>query len=74
MKNGRHKVLNFQMIELDTKKINDELEEVFNKLDSVAKIYLALGFVLQNLTTGEYQYFYARENNICLNNLNCSVL
>ena len=63
VENGRHKVFNFQISKLDTKIINEKLEEVFNKLDSVAKINIALGFVLPNLETGEYQYFYAHENN-----------
>ena len=40
LENGRHKVLNFQMSKLDTKVINEKLEEVFNKLDSAAKITL----------------------------------
>ena len=61
--NGRNKVFNFQMSKLDTKVINEKLEEVFNKLDSAAKINIALGFVLRNIETGEYRYFYAHENN-----------
>ena len=66
MENGRHKVFNFQMSKLDTKIINEKLEEVFNKLDSAAKINIALGFVLRNLETGEYRYCYAHENNTLL--------
>ena len=38
MENGRHKVFNFQISKLDTKIINEKLEEVFNKRDSAAKI------------------------------------
>ena len=63
MENGRHKVFNFQMSKLDTKIINEKLEEVFNKLDSAAKINFALGFVLRNVETGDYWYYYAHENN-----------
>ena len=66
MENGRHKVFNFQMSKLDTKTINEKLEEVFNKLDCAAKINIALGFVLRNVKTGEYRYFYAHENNTSL--------
>ena len=66
MKNGRHRLFNFQMSKLDTKKINEKLEEVFNKLDSAAKINIALGFVLRNIETGEYRYFYAHETILCL--------
>ena len=61
--NGRHKVFNFQMSKLDTEIINEKLEEDINKLDSAAKINIALGFVLRNIETGEYRYFYAHENN-----------
>ena len=62
MEKGRHKIFNFQMSKLDTKIINEKLEEVFNKLDSAAKINIALGFVLRNFETAEYRYFYAHEN------------
>ena len=48
---------------LDTKIINEKLEEVFNKLNSAAKINKTLGFVLRNIETAEYRYFYAHENN-----------
>ena len=57
MENGRHKVFNFQMSKLDTKIINEKLKEVFNKLDSAAKINIALGFVLRNVETGDYRYY-----------------
>ena len=60
MENRRHKVFKFQMSNLDAKIINEKLEEVFNKLDSAAKINIALGFVLRNIETGEYRYFYAK--------------
>ena len=63
MENGRHKVFNFQMSKLNTKIINEKFEEVFNKLDSAAKINISLGFVLRNIETGEYRYFYSHENN-----------
>ena len=49
MENGRNKVFNFQMSKLDTKIISEKLEEVFNKLDSAAKINIALVFVLEIL-------------------------
>ena len=50
------------MSKLDTKIINEKVEEVFNKLDSIAKININLGFVLRNVETGEYWYYYAHEN------------
>ena len=51
------------MTKLDTKIIEEKLEEVFNKLDSAAKINVALGFVLLNIETGKLRYFYAHEKN-----------
>ena len=63
MESGRYKVFNFQMSKLDTKIINEKLEEVFNKLDSAAKNIIALGIVLRNVESGEYRYYYAHENN-----------
>ena len=63
MENRRHKVFNFQRSKLDTKIINEKLEEVFNKLDSAAKTNIALGIVLHNVKMGEYWYYDAHENN-----------
>ena len=51
------------MSKLDTKIINQKLEESFNKLDSAANINIALGFVFQNIVTSKYRYFYAHEIN-----------
>ena len=57
MENGRrHQIFNFQLSKLDTKIINEKLEDVINKLDSAAKINIALGFVLRNFETEEYRY------------------
>ena len=68
MKNGKHKLFNIQMSKLDTKIVNEKLEEAFNKLDSATKINISLGFVLRNIETGEYRYFYAHENNTLFEN------
>ena len=43
--------------------VDTEMKNVFNKMDSAAKINIALGFVLRNVETGEYRYYYAHENN-----------
>ena len=45
MENWRHKV-NFQISKLD---VHEKLEEVFNKLDSAAKINIALEYILPNI-------------------------
>ena len=63
MENGRHKVFNFQLSKLDPNLVNEELDQVFEKLDCAAEINIALGFVLRNIETGEYRYFYPLENN-----------
>ena len=60
---GRHKVFHLQMSYLDDKVINEKLNEVFNKVDSAAKINIALGFVFRNVDTGEHRYYYAHKNN-----------
>ena len=61
MENGRHKVSNVKVRYQDCQ---PKPEEVFNKLESAAKINIALGFVLRNVETGENRYCYALENNI----------
>ena len=63
MENGRHKVFNFQLSKLDPNLVNEKLDQVFEKLDCAAKINIALGFVLRDIETGDYRYFYAHENN-----------
>ena len=64
MENGRHRVFNFKLSNLDPNEINEKLKEIFEKLNCAAKVNLALGFILRNVDTDEYRYFYAHENNI----------
>ena len=63
MGNGRHRVCNFKLSALDPSKINETLKEVFQKLNCAANITLSLGFILRNVDTDEYRYFYAHKNN-----------
>ena len=51
------------MSKLDTKVINEKLEEVFKKRVSAAKIDFALCFVLHDVETGENRFYYELENN-----------
>ena len=67
-------VFKLQITQLNTKVINEKHEEVFNKLDSAAKINIALVFFLKNFETGEYQFFYAHGNKFFLKNSKCFVL
>ena len=63
MENGRHRVFKFKLSKLDPSEINARLKKVFVKLNCAAKRNLALGFILRNVDTIEYRYFYAHENN-----------
>ena len=54
MENGRHKVINFLLLKLDSNLFNEKLDQVFEKLDCAAKNTIALGFVLRNIKTGNY--------------------
>ena len=63
---GRQEVFNFNLSNLDTKEINEKLNEVFAKLNCAAKINIAFGFLLQNIETNDYRYFYPHENNLLL--------
>ena len=63
---GRQEVFNFSLSNLDTKKINEKLDQVFANLKCAAKVNLALGFILQNVETNEYRYYYPHENNLLL--------
>ena len=63
---GRQEIFNFSLSDLDTKKINEKLDQVFANLNCAAKINLALGFLLQNIETNDYRYYYPHENNLLL--------
>ena len=49
MENERHKVFNFWFSKLDPSLVNEKMDQVFENLHCVAKIYIALGFVLRNI-------------------------
>ena len=63
MENGRHNVFNFQLPKLDPHLVNENLDQIFEKLDCAERVKIALGFVLCKIESGEYGYFYAHENN-----------
>ena len=66
VEHGRQEVFNFSLSNLDTKEINEKLNEVFANHNCAAKINIALGFLLQNIETNDYRYFYPHENNLLL--------
>ena len=63
---GSQEVLNFNLLDLDTKEINEKLADVFAKLNCAAKINLALGFLLQIIEKNDYRFYYPHENNLLL--------
>ena len=50
---GRQEVFNFSLSDLDNKKINQKVDEVFTKLKCAVKVNLALGFILRNVETNK---------------------
>ena len=63
---GRHSVFNFAVNNLTAQVIEGKLDRVLDKLKCVAKLNLALGFILKNIEDGKFRYFYAHENNTLL--------
>ena len=66
MQKGRHSVFNFAVNNLTAQVIEEKLDCVLDKLKCVAKLNLALGFILKNTEDGTFRYFYAHENNTLL--------
>ena len=62
----RHSVFNFAVNNLTAQVIEEKLDRVLGKLKCVAKLNLALGFILKNIEDGKFRYFYAHENNTLL--------
>ena len=63
---GRHSVFNFAVNNLTAQVIEEKLDRVLDKLKYVAKLNLALGFILKNIEDGKFRFFYAHENNTLL--------
>ena len=74
MENGRHKVFNFQMSKLDTKIINEKLEEVFNKLESPLKSMLLWVLFFEILRVVNIDISTPMKTILYLKNLICFVL
>ena len=66
LQKGRHSVFNFAVNNLTGQVIEEKLDRVLDKLKCVAKLNLALGFILKNIEDGKFRYFYAHENNTLL--------
>ena len=63
---GRHSVFNFAVNNLTAQVLEEKLDRVLDEVKCVAKLNLALGFILKNIEDGKFLYFYAHENNILL--------
>ena len=63
---GRHSVFNFAVNNLRALVIEEKLDRVLDNLKCVAKLNLALGFILKNIEDRKFRYFYAHENNTLL--------
>ena len=59
----RHSVFNFAVNNLTAQVIEEKFDRVLDKLKSVAKLNLAVGFILKDIEDGKFRYFYAHENN-----------
>ena len=66
LQKGRHSVSNFAVNNLTAQFVEEKLDRVLDKLKCVAKLNLALGFILKNIEDGKLRYFDAHENNTLL--------
>ena len=66
MERGRQRVFNLAMNILDTHTLSQKLDKVFKKLECVAKLNVAFGFVLKNVDDGIFRFYYAHEKNFLM--------
>ena len=59
-------MFNSAVNKLTAQVIEEKMNRVLDKLKCVAKLNLALGFILKNIEYGKIRYFYAHENNTLL--------
>ena len=45
------------------------IDKVVKELKNAAKVNVSFGFIMQNIDTGEYRYFYGDKNNYVLDNM-----
>ena len=64
---GKQHVFNFALTELSAAVMAEKLRVVFANLDNSAKINVSLGFVLRNIESDHYRYYYAHENSLIFN-------
>ena len=64
---GKEHVLNYALTELSPAVMAKKLRLVFANLKNTAEINVSLGFVLRNIESGSYRYYYAHENLLLFN-------
>ena len=62
----RHSVFKFAVNNLTAQVIEEKMDRVLDKLKCVAKLNLALCFIVKNIEDGKFRYFYAHGNNTLL--------
>ena len=45
------------------------IDKVVKELKNAAKVNVSFGYIMQNIDTGEYRYFYGDKNNYVLDNM-----
>ena len=67
---GRNSVFNFAVNDLTAQVIEEKLDRVLDKLKCVAKLNLALGFILKNIEVGKFGFFMLMRTTPCWNSQN----
>ena len=67
---GRHSVFNFVVNNLTAQVIEEKLDRVLDKLKCVARLNLALGFILKNIEDGYSDIFMLMRTTPCWNSQN----
>ena len=67
---GRHSVFNLAVNNLTAQVIEEKLDRVLDKLKSVAKLNLSLGFILKNIEDGKSDTFTLMRTKPCWNSQN----
>ena len=67
---GRHSVFNFAVNNLTAQVIEEKLNRVLDKLKCVAKLNLALGFILKNIEEGKFRFSMLMRTTPCWNSQN----
>ena len=59
----------FDFLMMDFECMDAYIDKVVKELKNAAKVNVSFGFIMQNIDTGEYRYFYGDKNNYVLDNM-----